>query len=147
MPLLFTHATCRPPPPSLAPNPNEIVDQRSLNPYPLAVHVSALKPTSNLSGYLERKLFTLNTGHACTAYFGSLLLYLTIDAAIKDKRVCEVVLGALEEGGGTLVRRYGLEAGLHHRYVLPVLKRFENLKLKEEVMREMAAVEEAGQRG
>ncbi|EIM83675.1 uncharacterized protein STEHIDRAFT_160245 [Stereum hirsutum FP-91666 SS1] len=70
MPHLFAHTTCR-----LPISLSLIVDQRSLNSIPPAVHIS----TSDLPGYLERKLFTLNTGHACTASLGFLLSSSTID--------------------------------------------------------------------
>ena len=36
----------------------------------------------NLMAYIERKLFTLNTGHAITAYFGYLKGYNTVDESI-----------------------------------------------------------------
>ncbi|EIM85381.1 uncharacterized protein STEHIDRAFT_98926 [Stereum hirsutum FP-91666 SS1] len=112
-----------------------IVDQRSLKPTPMAVTIPSLKSTSNLAGYLERKLFTLNTGHAITSYLGFILGYTTIDAAIRDERVYETVKGALEESGKTLVRRYGFEPGHHSRYILRIIHRFENPKLGDEVTR------------
>lgn len=101
----------------------------------MAVTIPSLKSTSNLAGYLERKLFTLNTGHAITSYLGFILGYTTIDAAIRDERVYETVKGALEESGATLVRKYGFEPGHHSRYILRIIHRFENPKLGDEVTR------------
>ncbi|EIM90780.1 uncharacterized protein STEHIDRAFT_118037 [Stereum hirsutum FP-91666 SS1] len=58
------------------------------------------------------QVLPLNAGHVCTAYLGFLPSYSTTDAAVRDKRVCEVMLGALEESGVMLMRRYGLGAGI-----------------------------------
>lgn len=45
------------------------------------------------------------------------------------------MLGALDESGATLVRKHGFDKGHHHRYILRILKRFENPKLADEVAR------------
>ncbi len=45
----------------------------------------------NLMAYIERKLFTLNTGHAITAYIGYLKGYKTIEESIKDKFIYDIV--------------------------------------------------------
>ena len=51
----------------------------------------------NLQAYVERKLFTLNTGHAITAYLGFIRGYGTILQSINDPEVEAVVKGAMEE--------------------------------------------------
>ncbi|HBF6250307.1 TPA: mannitol-1-phosphate 5-dehydrogenase, partial [Clostridioides difficile] len=53
----------------------------------------------NLMAYIERKLFTLNTGHAITAYIGYLKGYKTIEESIKDKFICDIVKSAMVESG------------------------------------------------
>ena len=45
----------------------------------------------DLIAYVERKLFTLNTGHAITAYLGSLAEYKTVDESIKDEKIATIV--------------------------------------------------------
>ena len=49
--------------------------------------------------YIERKLFTLNTGHAITAYFGYLKGYETIEESIKDEVIYGFVKNAMIESG------------------------------------------------
>ncbi|MDY0396134.1 mannitol-1-phosphate 5-dehydrogenase [Virgibacillus halophilus] len=49
----------------------------------------------DLAPYIERKLFTVNTGHTVPAYVGHLLGYETINEAMKDEGVQEVIEGAL----------------------------------------------------
>jgi mannitol-1-phosphate/altronate dehydrogenase len=46
--------------------------------------VAGMEPTDNLMAFVERKLFTLNTGHIVTAYLGKLRGYRTIREAIED---------------------------------------------------------------
>ncbi|KDN58295.1 mannitol-1-phosphate 5-dehydrogenase [Exiguobacterium sp. AB2] len=85
--------------------------------------------------YIERKLFTVNTGHAIASYIGSLFEKGTIDEALKDRRVRQVVQGALYETGWLLLEKYGFEAKEHSRYIQKIIKRFENPKLKDEISR------------
>ncbi|WP_215190729.1 mannitol-1-phosphate 5-dehydrogenase [Exiguobacterium sp. s6] len=85
--------------------------------------------------YIERKLFTVNTGHAIASYIGSLFGKATIDEALKDRRVRQVVQGALYETGWLLLEKYGFEAKEHSQYIQKIIKRFENPKLKDEVSR------------
>ncbi len=58
----------------------------------------------NLMAYIERKLFTLNTGHAITAYIGYLKGYKTIEESIKDKFICDIVKSAMVESGEGLIK-------------------------------------------
>lgn len=85
--------------------------------------------------YIERKLFTVNTGHAIASYIGSLFEKGTIDEALKDRRVRQVVQGALYETGWLLLEKYGFEAKEHSQYIQKIIKRFENPKLKDEISR------------
>lgn len=85
--------------------------------------------------YIERKLFTVNTGHAIASYIGSLFAKGTIDEALKDRRVRQVVQGALYETGWLLLEKYGFEAKEHSQYIQKIIKRFENPKLKDEISR------------
>ena len=48
--------------------------------------IEGMNLVDNLMAYIERKLFTLNTGHAITAYFGYLKGYRTIDESINDEK-------------------------------------------------------------
>ncbi|MCR2807655.1 mannitol-1-phosphate 5-dehydrogenase [Paenibacillus soyae] len=88
-----------------------------------------------LEPYIERKLFTVNTGHASTAYAGYRLGYETIQEAMKDEAVVSHVRTVLGETGAVLVRQHGLDQAEHDRYIVKILDRFRNPYLTDEVVR------------
>ncbi|HFZ8993638.1 TPA: mannitol-1-phosphate 5-dehydrogenase [Citrobacter freundii] len=98
-------------------------------------NIAGMEPTSNLMAYIERKLFTLNTGHAITAYLGQLAGYQTIREAISDPVIREVVKNAMRESGEVLIRRYGFDPVQHAAYIDKILARFENPYLHDDVER------------
>ena len=73
-------------------------------------NIPGMELTDNLMAFVERKLFTLNTGHAITAYLGKLAGHQTIRDAILDEKIRAVVKGAMEESGAVLIKRYGFDA-------------------------------------
>ena len=85
--------------------------------------------------YIERKLFTLNTGHAITAYLGWLNGLKTIEESIFNTDIRKVVNGAMSESGEVLIKRYGFQREKHYQYIEKILKRFENPYLKDDVAR------------
>ncbi|OSN04965.1 mannitol-1-phosphate 5-dehydrogenase [Lonsdalea iberica] len=97
--------------------------------------IAGMEPTANLMAYVERKLFTLNTGHAITAYLGCLAGYRTIREAILDDAVRAVVKGAMQESGAVLIKRYGFDPAQHAAYIDKILSRFENPYLHDDVER------------
>lgn len=97
--------------------------------------IPGMELTDNLMAFVERKLFTLNTGHAITAYLGQRAGHQTIRDAILDEKVRAVVKGAMEESGAVLIKRYGFEADKHAAYIQKILGRFENPYLKDDVER------------
>lgn len=97
--------------------------------------ISGMELTDNLMAFVERKLFTLNTGHAITAYLGQMAGHQTIREAILDEKVRQVVKGAMQESGEVLIRRYGFDRAKHAAYIEKILDRFENPYLKDDVER------------
>ena len=97
--------------------------------------IAGMEPTSNLMAYIERKLFTLNTGHAITAYLGQLAGYQTIRDAILDPAIREAVKNAMRESGEVLIQRYAFDPQQHAAYIDKILTRFENPYLHDEVER------------
>ncbi|KZT25465.1 mannitol-1-phosphate 5-dehydrogenase [Neolentinus lepideus HHB14362 ss-1] len=97
--------------------------------------LTGMKLTKDLEGYIHRKLFTLNCGHAITAYLGYLKGYKTVDQAIKDAQIRDIVKGALEESGYALVKKHGFKQEEHEQYIQKTLARFENPNLKDDVSR------------
>ncbi|RRZ91567.1 mannitol-1-phosphate 5-dehydrogenase [Erwinia sp. 198] len=110
-----------------------IVDKTQFKGEPPAI--AGMELTDNLMAFVERKLFTLNTGHAITAYLGQLAGHGTIRDAILDEKVRAIVQGAMEESGAVLIKRYGFEAAKHAAYIQKILGRFENPYLQDDVER------------
>ena len=97
--------------------------------------IAGMELTDNLMAFVERKLFTLNTGHAITAYLGQQAGLQTIRDAILDPAIRRVVKGAMEESGAVLIKRYGFDADKHAAYINKILGRFENPYLHDDVER------------
>ena len=97
--------------------------------------IEGMKLTDTLVAYVQRKLYTLNTGHAITAYLGYLKGLPTVDKAIEDESVRTVVRGAMEESGAALVKEHGFDAGEHAKYIDKIEKRFRNPYLNDDVSR------------
>lgn len=90
---------------------------------------------NDLLPYIERKLFTVNTGHCCAAYHGFVEGYETIQEAMKDERLRTEVWKVLEETGAMLIKTYNLDEDEHRKYIFKILDRFTNPYLTDEVVR------------
>lgn len=97
--------------------------------------IDGMKLTDNLVAYVQRKLFTLNTGHAITAYIGFLKGLETIDQSIQDESVRAIVRPAMEESGAALVQKHGFDADEHTKYIDKIETRFKNPYIRDEVIR------------
>ncbi|GEA52451.1 mannitol-1-phosphate 5-dehydrogenase [Vibrio inusitatus NBRC 102082] len=98
-------------------------------------NIPGMECTDNLMAFVERKLFTLNTGHLITAYLGVLAGHETIKDSIEDPAILAEVKAAMEESGEVLIRRYGFDPEAHAAYIQKILGRFANPFLRDEVDR------------
>ena len=89
----------------------------------------------DLSAYIERKLFTLNSGHAICAYLGTLKGYKTIVESIADPAIGSVVYQAMQESGEGLIKKFGFDPDAHHAYIDRIFARFQNPYLEDEAQR------------
>ena len=89
----------------------------------------------DLSPYIERKLFTVNTGHASAAYFGFEAGVEKISEAMADQDVAEDVRAVLEETKQLLVTKHGFSNDEQEAYVQKILVRFSNPYLPDTVNR------------
>lgn len=80
----------------------------------------------DLEPYIERKLFTVNTGHATIAYHGYVEGAATLADALADDRVRGEVEAVLGETSALLVAKFGFDAAEHAEYVRTAISRFEN---------------------
>lgn len=98
-------------------------------------HIPGMKLTVNLLAYVQRKLFTLNTGHAITAYLGFLAGTDTIEESINNEAIREVVRQAMEESGEALIKKHGFDKDEHYTYIDKIENRFKNPYIRDEVIR------------
>lgn len=89
----------------------------------------------DLAPYIERKLFTVNTGHATTAYHGRLAGHATIAAALGDPGVRSAVEAVLQETAAFLVAKHGFPAEQQQGYLRTTLERFSNPAIDDSVER------------
>ncbi|TDK25743.1 mannitol-1-phosphate 5-dehydrogenase [Arthrobacter crusticola] len=89
----------------------------------------------DLAPYIERKLFTVNTGHAACAYFGYAAGVEKISDAMADSEVARRVRAVLEETKQLLVTKHGFAADEQEAYVQKILRRFSNPHLPDTVVR------------
>ena len=89
----------------------------------------------DLGPYIERKLFTVNTGHATTAWHGWKAGHAKIAEAIADPAVAAAVEKVLAETSSLLVAKHGFSEQDMAAYRTKVLGRFANTALPDPVER------------
>ncbi|MFB9750130.1 mannitol-1-phosphate 5-dehydrogenase [Paenibacillus hodogayensis] len=110
-----------------------VVDESQL--FPGFRRIEGIHYVDRLEPYIERKLFTVNTGHCAAAYFGYLRGIATIQETLADAELRRRVRGVMEETGALLIDKYGFDAAEHARYIDKILERFVNPYLTDEVAR------------
>ncbi|VXB00596.1 mannitol-1-phosphate 5-dehydrogenase [Pseudoclavibacter sp. 8L] len=96
---------------------------------PDAHFVDDLKP------FIERKLFTVNTGHATIAYHGFVAGATNMQDALAISAVASEVEAALGETSRVLVSQFGFSEEDHAEYVATTLSRFANRDLPDQPAR------------
>ncbi len=89
----------------------------------------------DLAPSIERKLFTVNTGHATCAYFGRAAGHEFVHEAVADPAVHASVEAALRETSQLLVARHGFTVEVQDAYRETALSRFANAALADPVTR------------
>ena len=97
--------------------------------------IEGLGWVDDLDAYLERKLFTLNSGHAICAYLGALRGHKTIVESIADPAIGPLVHQAMWESGEGLIQKFGFDPEAHHAYIERIFARFQNPFLEDETAR------------
>jgi len=88
-----------------------------------------------LAASIERKLFTVNTGHATVAYHGFVAGADKISDAVAMPAVRAALEAVLGETSELLVARHALDPETHRAYVEAIISRFENPHLPDTVTR------------
>ncbi|MBA2872958.1 mannitol-1-phosphate 5-dehydrogenase [Anoxybacillus calidus] len=98
-------------------------------------NVKGMQLVDDLMPYIERKLFTVNTGHAMAAYLGYNKKLHTIKEAMDDQDIYSDVQQALNESGAVLVKKYGFNETDHKKYIEKIIHRFTNPSISDEIVR------------
>lgn len=97
--------------------------------------IAAIHWVDNLEPYIERKLFTVNTGHATAAYYGRYAGKNTIVDALKDPYVHAAVRDVLKETSSLIVEKHGIPAQEQQTYAESIIARISNPYLEDVVER------------
>lgn len=97
--------------------------------------ISAIHWVDNLEPYIERKLFTVNTGHATAAYYGYKAGKKTIHDALADETIRKAVHAALDETAALIVEKHGITEEEQKEYVDKIIERISNHYLEDVVER------------
>ena len=97
--------------------------------------IAGMIATDKLMAFIERKLYTLNTGHTALAYFGQLAGKKTVGEAMQDDAVRQAAEAVMKESGAVLIRRYAFDPAAHRAYIDKILKRFANPYLHDDIDR------------
>jgi mannitol-1-phosphate 5-dehydrogenase len=90
----------------------------------------------DLQPYIERKLFTVNTGHATAAYYGHNRGFKYIHDVLADKETHDIVLNTLKETARLICTRHPcISRNDQNEYVQSVIKRISEPCLKDVVER------------
>lgn len=89
----------------------------------------------DLAPFIERKLFTVNTGHATAAYHGFARGIHSITDGITDPAIRAEVEGAIAETRSLLVAKFGLDDAEQAGYGRKILARLSNPELPDTVER------------
>jgi mannitol-1-phosphate 5-dehydrogenase len=100
-----------------------------------SLSIPAAKLVPDLEPFIERKLYTVNTGHCAIAYLGQKAGQLTIATALKDPEIEREVAEVLEETSKALVIKHGFSTSEQSDYVQKTLKRLRNPLLDDLIVR------------
>ncbi|KAI9671099.1 MAG: hypothetical protein M1831_005185 [Alyxoria varia] len=89
----------------------------------------------DLTPYIERKLFTVNTAHATAAYYGYNRGKKTIHETMADPDIHQIVQDALKETASLIVKKHGITPSEQNDYVNSIVKRISNPAMEDVVER------------
>ncbi|KAM7201786.1 Mannitol dehydrogenase C-terminal domain containing protein [Naviculisporaceae sp. PSN 640] len=89
----------------------------------------------NLEPFIERKLYTVNTGHATAAYHGYNRRKSTVYDALQDRYIQEEVKKALQNTADLITQKHGIDEDAQKEYVEKIVRRISNPHLEDAVER------------
>ena len=97
--------------------------------------IKGMTLVDNLGAYIERKLFTVNTGHASIAYLAYQKGYTDMSRAMQDDEIVAAARAVWAETSALLIDKYNFDSEVHGKYVATTETRFKNPNLSDEVTR------------
>ncbi|EFX05323.1 mannitol-1-phosphate dehydrogenase [Grosmannia clavigera kw1407] len=97
--------------------------------------INGVQWVDNLEPYIERKLYTVNTGHATAAYHGYNLKKRTVYDALQDRHIQHHVRRALQETAYLITTKHAIDAEAQDAYVRKIVARISNPHLEDVVER------------
>lgn len=97
--------------------------------------IKGINWVDNLEPFIERKLYTVNTGHATAAYHGYHRGKRTVDEALQDEFIVNEVRKALEETSDLIVTKHGIDKDAQKTYREKIITRISNPHLADAVER------------
>jgi mannitol-1-phosphate 5-dehydrogenase len=101
----------------------------------LDLEIPGAKFVPDLMPFIERKLYTVNTGHLTVAYLGQLAGHPSISIALSDPDVLLYTQRVLDETSMALVHKHGFDESEHALYVKKTLSRLANPAIDDSVKR------------
>jgi len=89
----------------------------------------------DLKPYIERKLYTVNTGHATAAYHGYNRRKSTVYDALQDRWIRNEVKKALSNTSNLITEKFGIDKKEQQEYVDNIVERISNPHLEDAVER------------
>ncbi len=97
--------------------------------------IKGMTLVDNLGAYIERKLFTVNTGHASIAYLAYQKGLPDISSAMRDEEIVAAARAVWAETSALLIDKYNFDPAVHQKYVATTETRFKNPEISDEVTR------------
>lgn len=97
--------------------------------------IEGINWVDNLEPYIERKLYTVNTGHATAAYHGYNRKKRTVYDALQDKQIHAEVRKALINTSNLITAKHGIPEDQQAAYVKKIIMRISNPHLEDAVER------------
>lgn len=99
------------------------------------IKLKGVEYAADLEPYIERKLFSVNTGHATVAYNGNYVGYKTIDEAVQDESIVEKLKNTLQETGNLLIDKWNFDKKELTDYQNKIVNRFKNPYISDSISR------------
>ncbi|MFF2753176.1 mannitol-1-phosphate 5-dehydrogenase [Psychrobacillus sp. NPDC058041] len=97
--------------------------------------VKGITFVQDLQPFIERKLFTVNTGHAVVAYFGYLAGIRSMHEALVNVEIRRLTENVLRETSKYLTTKYSFDEQAHQKYVQKIIGRFANPFISDDTTR------------